>query len=269
MIASTARKGFNSWSLEVDKKSPIPLYHQIENILERAIKIGTLKQNEKIPTEHELCKIFNVSRSVIRHAIKGIEDKGLVWRSPGKGTFVAESKYSLHTLEGLKGFFQDVETSGSLPKSKLLEKETTLASGAIAQALQIPEDSPVLFINRLRFIDDMPFLISRTYLAMNRIPVEFIKEDFENQSLYALLEDKYGYRIAHSRRFLEATVANKTEAKLLTINPGDSLVLTRTIAYFDGGIPFEYDVGLHRGDQTRFEINVFRNSEEKIKLLLS
>ena len=268
----TSRKGnkkYSTWISEFNRSSPIPLYHQIENILERAIRIGTLKSNEKGPTEYELCRIFGVSRSVVRQALKGIEDKGLVRRTPGRGTFVAERKYSLHTLQGLKGFFQDVETAGSLPRSKLLEKEITRASGKISQALEVPEDSPVLFINRLRFIDDVPFLISRTYLALNRIPEQFQEEDFENQSLYALLEEKYGYEISHSRRFLEATQASQDEAKLLTINPGDSLVLTRSITYFQDGTPFEYDIGLHRGDRARFEINVFKNSDEKIKLLLN
>lgn len=262
-------KRYSTWVSELDRTSPVPLYHQIENILERAIRIGTLKPHEKTPTEHELCTIFGVSRSVVRHALKGIEDKGLVMRTPGRGTFVAEGKYSLHTLQGLKGFFQDVETAGSLPRSKLLEKEITLASGKISRALEIPEGSKVLFINRLRFIDDVPFLISRTYLALNRIPEEFQAEDFENQSLYALLEEKYGYEISYSQRFLEATHASPGEAKLLTINTGDSLALTRSTTYFRDGTPFEYDIGLHRGDRARFEINVFRNSDEKIKLVLS
>lgn len=269
MITKVNDKKYGSWLSEFDRSSPVPLYHQIENILERAIRIGSIKPYEKVPTEHEICDIFGVSRSVVRQALKGIEDKGLVMRSPGRGTFAAESKYSLHTLQGLRGFFQDVETTGSLPSTKLLKNEITLASGKISQFLELPDGSPVLFINRLRFIDDIPFLISRTYLAINRIPEKFQDEDFETQSLYALLEEKYGYEISYSRRFLEAAPARKDEAKLLTINPGDSLVLTRTTTYFRDGTPFEYDIGLHRGDRARFEINVFRNSDEKIKLVLS
>ena len=260
-------KSYNTWKSEFDRQSPVPLYHQIENILERAIRIGTIKPHEKMPTEHELCDIFDVSRSVVRHALKGIEDKGLVMRSPGRGTFVADRKISLHPL-GLKGFFQDVVTSGSLPSSKILEKEFVLASGKISESLQVPEDSQVIFINRLRFIDEIPFLISRTYLSLSRIPAQFIEEDFETQSLYTLLEEKYGYEISHSRRFLEATTATKNESELLTINHRDPLILTRTITYFQDGVPFEYDVGIHRGDRIRYEINVFRNSDEKIKLLL-
>ena len=269
MSPKKLERRFSAWAADLDRDSPVPLYHQIENILERAVRVGTLQPHEKTPTEHELCKIFGVSRSVVRHALKGIEDKGLVLRTPGRGTFVAEGKYSFHTLQGLKGFFQDVETSGSLPRSELLEKEITLASGKIAKALEIPEGEPVLFINRLRFIDDVPFLISRTYLALNRIPEEFFEEDLENQSLYTLLEEKYGFNISYSQRFLEATHASQGEAKKLTIDEGDSLVLTRTITYFQDGTPFEYDIGLHRGDRTRFEIKVFRNSDEKIKLVYS
>jgi len=269
VISRKGDKKYSTWVSEFNRTSPIPRYHQIENILERAIRIGTLKPYEKVPTEHELCRIFGVSRSVVRQALKGIEDKDLVVRSPGRGTFVAEKKFSFHSLQGLKGFFQDVETVGSLPSSKILKKELTLASGKISHALDISDGSPVLFISRLRFIDDVPFLISRTYLAITRIPQEFQEEDFETQSLYALLEEKYGYEISHSQRFIEATNASQNEDKLLTINPGDSLILTRTTTYFQDGTPFEYDIGLHRGDRARFEINIFKNSDEKIKLLVA
>jgi GntR family transcriptional regulator len=177
--------------------------------------------------------------------------------------------YSLSSLQGLEGFFQDVETSGSFPRSKVLNKDFVLASGKIAEALQIPEDSRVLFINRLRFINDIPFLVSRTYLSMSRIPEQFLEEDFVNQSLYALLENKYGYEISYSRRVIEAVLADEKTAKLLTINRGGSLIKTTTISYFSDDQPFEFDIGYHRGDLARFEMHVFRNSDEKIKLLLN
>lgn len=257
------------WPSELDKGSPIPLYYQIEYILEREIRNGILDKHEKLPTEFDLCEIFSVSRSVIRQAIKGLLDKGLVWRSPGKGTFVTERKYNLPTLPGFPGFFQAVESAGNLPKSQLLEKKTVNVSGKIAQALQIPDDSPAFYINRLRFIDDEPFLISWTYLPLSRIPAQLLGEDLENQSLYALLEEKYKYELGHSRRVIEAVLADKEEAKLLTIKQGASLLRTRTITYYKSGDPFEYDVGLHRGDRARFEIKISRNSDEKLKLHLT
>lgn len=257
------------WPSELDKNSPIPLYYQIEYILEREIRNGNFKQREKLPTEHDLVKIFSVSRSVIRQAIKGLLDKGMVWRSPGKGTFVAERKFSFQTLRGFPGFFQAVESAGSLPKSKLLEKKTMKVSGKIAKALQVPDDSSVFFINRLRFIDDEPFLLSRTYLPLDRIPMQLLGEDLENQSLYALLEEKYKYELGHSQRAIEAIQANKEEAKLLTIKPGDILIRTRTITSYISGEPFEYDIGLHRGDRTRFEIRISRDSDEKLQLHLT
>ncbi len=269
MNAASIKERSNIWQSDLDKMSPIPLYHQIEIILEREIRIGNIQQHQKLPTEIELCKIFNVSRSVIRQAIISLRDKGLVWRSPGKGTFVTARKFSLHTLQGLKGFYQAVESAGNYPKSQVLEKFTLSVSGKIAQALDVPENSSAFFINRLRFIDDEPFLISRTYLPLQQIPAQLFEEDLENQSLYALLEEKYGYEISHSQRAIEAAVANKKEARLLSINPGDALIQTRTITYYKNGSPFEYDLGLHRGDRARFEIKVYRNEEERLKLHLT
>lgn len=259
----------NVWPSEVDKDSPIPLYYQIEYVLEREIRNGNFEPDEKLPTEKELCEFFGVSRSVVRQAIKGLKDKRLVWRSPGKGTFVSASRYNFPILERFTGFFQAVESAGDLPRSQLLEKRTINVSGKIAQALHIPEKSPAFFIRRLRFVDDQPFLISRTYLPMSRIPDQLLGEDLENQSLYRILEEKYGYELSYSQRALEAVLASREQARLLNINRGDSLILTHSVTYYKSGAPFEYDVGFYRGDRAQFEIKIFRDSEEKLKLYLS
>jgi GntR family transcriptional regulator len=257
------------WQEMIDKTSPVPLYFQIERIIERDIRIGKIQKNEKLPTEEELCDIFGVSRSVIRQAVKGLKDKGLVWRSAGKGTFVTSSKFKMTMHRGFRGFYQAVENAGNLPKTKVLDKMNLTVSGKIAQALELEDNQPAFFIHRLRFIDDEPFLISRTYLPLDRIPDELLEEDFESQSLYALLEDKYGLKISYSNRAIEVVIASKNEARLLGINKGDGLILTRTITYFTDGSPFEYDVGVHRGDMARFEVMLYRDDEDKFKLHLS
>ena len=58
------------------------------------IKSGAWRTGEKLPSERELCDQFQVGRSSIREAVKGLEFSGLVEVRPGEGTFVAEDTSS-------------------------------------------------------------------------------------------------------------------------------------------------------------------------------
>lgn len=65
------------------------LYKNIAAQLEDCIKDGTWKVNEKIPSERELATHYQVSRTVIREAIKTLNEKQLVVNRPGKGNYVS------------------------------------------------------------------------------------------------------------------------------------------------------------------------------------
>jgi GntR family transcriptional repressor for pyruvate dehydrogenase complex len=64
------------------------LYEQIVEQIEQHILDGVLKLGEKLPSERELCEQFNVSRTVVREAIRTLREKGLVDIQPGRGTFI-------------------------------------------------------------------------------------------------------------------------------------------------------------------------------------
>ena len=77
--------------------SDIPLYSQLVSIIKRNISAGTLATGALLPSEAELCRSFDVSRSTVRQAIGALETEGLVIRKQGRGTFVAEPKMRRRT----------------------------------------------------------------------------------------------------------------------------------------------------------------------------
>ncbi len=54
----------------------------------RAIKSGAYKPDERLPTEHDLAAEFEVSRPVIREALKRLRDQSLIYSRRGAGSFV-------------------------------------------------------------------------------------------------------------------------------------------------------------------------------------
>ena len=64
------------------------LYAQVVDRIEKLIIDGQLKPGDRLPAERELSEQFGVSRTVIREAVKSLQEKGLIEIRPGVGTFV-------------------------------------------------------------------------------------------------------------------------------------------------------------------------------------
>ena len=72
---------------KIDRQSQQKLYVQASEIIEEKIALGEWPAGSQIPTEDELCRIFNVSKATIRMAISDLERKGSLKKKQGKGTF--------------------------------------------------------------------------------------------------------------------------------------------------------------------------------------
>ena len=111
-------------------------------------------------------------------------------------------------------------------------------------------------LERLRFVDDEPWVLATTYLPYDVAP-GLLDDDLTHQSLYALLEQKYGVELTHGRRGVEAEVASDTLAESLGLSPGAAVLVLRSTSYA-GDRPVEVFVAYHRGDRSRFEVTLNR-----------
>lgn len=241
----------------IRRDSPVPYYYQLEGFLRDRIEDGTWKPGQRIPSEAELCAAFDVSRTVVRQALNELVQEGVLYRRKGKGTFVAEPKIRESLVQHLTGFYEDTVALGLKPSTKVLQQEVIPAPPKIAEALSLKESDPVIVIDRLRFVDGEPIVLVVTYVPYRVCP-EVVNEDVSTQSLYAILEKKYGLELVYGRRTLEAVAATKEEAELLEIEEGDPIVLLKSISYLKDGGPIEYFKARHRGDRSRFEVELFR-----------
>lgn len=73
---------------DIDRNSPIPLYHQLKTLIREQIESGVWRPGECIPTEQDLCQLYHISRSPVRQALNELAREGLLVRRPGLGTFV-------------------------------------------------------------------------------------------------------------------------------------------------------------------------------------
>ncbi|MCS7248381.1 MAG: GntR family transcriptional regulator [Anaerolineales bacterium] len=255
-----------SWN-KIDRSSPLPYYIQLKEAIREQIEGGYWRQGDLLPSEPELCSLFNVSRTVVRQALLELEYEGLIVRQRGKGTFVAAPKISESLVQRLTGFYQDMVALGHTPVTKVLKQELVPANHKIATNLQVETGAWVIQIDRLRFINNEPIVLVTTYLPYSLCP-SVLKAQLANQSLYSFLEKECGLYLARGRRVIEAVPANEYEALLLQIDKGAPLIKLESVSFLEDGTPIEYYIALHRGDRSRFEVELVRNKEqlEKIEL---
>ena len=241
----------------VDHKSPLPYYVQVKEALREQILHGDWKVGDQLPGEGELCEVFEVSRTVIRQALKELVYEGLIVRQKGKGTFVAEPKISESLVQRLTGFHQDMVDRGYTPTSQVLTQQAARASPKVAAYLEIKAGSQVIEIERLRYVQGEPITLVTTYLPYTLCP-KLLHEDLSQQSLYTILEEKCGLVITRGHRTLEAVPASEREAHLLQVEKGAPLIKLDSVSYLEDGTPLEYYLALHRGDRSRFEVELVR-----------
>ena len=238
-------------SLSMD--SDIPLYSQLVSIVKRNISAGTLGPGDLVPSESELCKTFDISRSTVRQAIGALEAEGLVVRKQGRGTFVAEPKVRKRT-ENVYSFTSEISSMGMTPSSTLLDFEVIVPGADIARMLELSStDTPVYRFTRIRNVNDEP-LIMETSFSPQYIYPNLTRELLQTHSFYSLL---YGVGIVPTSATdtYEAVVMGQKEAMLLHCSAGSGAFFVQRRTYNANGLCYEFTRSLMRADRVR--LNVF------------
>jgi GntR family transcriptional regulator len=241
----------------INKKDYRPYYIQVKDAILEQIESGELKTGGRLPGEVELGAMFNVSRTVIRQALKELEIEQKISREKGKGTFITEPKINYRLVQELVGFFQDAVKQGQIPFTKVLKLELVKAPLEIAEFLEIKPGAKVIKMHRLRGIKKKPLILDFTYLPYELCP-QVLDTDFSSQSLYAFLEEKLGLVIARAHRTLYAVSATEYVAKKLELNNNEPVILFQSIAYLTDNRPIEYFQGYHSCRDSQFTVDLVR-----------
>jgi GntR family transcriptional regulator len=241
----------------IEFESRIPYYLQLMGILKEKVQKKVWIAGDQIPGEQDLCALYQVSRTVVRQALRELELAGVVSRRKGKGTFISPPKISEGLVHKLTGFYQDMVERGLKPVTKVLHQNVNPAPEKVAYFLKIEPGTQVIEIERLRFIDNEPIHLVTSYIPYEVCP-SLASVDLTNRSLYEYLEKEGNVFIAKGIRYIEAVLANDNEADLLCIERGAPLLMLDSISFSEQDQPVEYYHALHRGDRSRFEVELLR-----------
>ena len=228
----------------------LPLYLQIaESLLER-IESGELGPGDRLPPERELSEMLEVNRMTVRRALRLLENRGLLLRRQGHGTFIAEPKIERQASR-LTSFTVGMRQRGLQPGARIVSLELRPAEASVSNLLELPVSAAVYSILRLRSLNQEPVLLERYTIPFGSFP-GLDRYDLESRSLYEVFHTEYGVAIARARQSLEPVIATEFEADLLGVPPGAPLMLEWRLSFDAAGLPIEHGKDLYRGDRFRF-----------------
>lgn len=239
----------------VNKRSPVPIYYQLEEEIKNRIEKGELMPGDMIPSEREYAEQNGISRMTVRQAINDLVNDGFLYRQKGKGTFVARKKIE-QPLQGLTSFTEDMRKRGMVPSSKLIRFGIVPAPKKIARQLEIEPDAPIYDIQRVRVADDVPMALETNAISANL--VKGLTEEHARGSLYQTIEGKLAQRIDFARQVIESSTARESESEALDIQKDSPVLLIQRNTYLTDGTPLEVVKSVYRADRYKLMIDMHR-----------
>jgi DNA-binding GntR family transcriptional regulator len=234
-------------AVELDRSSPVPLYYQLAQAIEAAIRDGELAPGDRFENELALAKRLTLSRPTTRRAIQEVVDKGLLVRKRGVGTQVVQSP--VHRRVELTSLFDDLVRAGQDPTTELLDYRTGPADEEVAGELNLSGDHEIVTIQRLRSANGEPLAVMTNYLPVELAPDP---DDLVRNGLYQSLRAR-GVHIRLARQRIGARPASKSEARLLDEKTGAPLLTMTRTAFDDSGKAVEYGNHGYRASRYYFE----------------
>lgn len=239
----------------IDRQSPEPFYLQLARRIEDAIDRGEFKAGERIPTESDLCRTYDLARSTVRETLRTLEDRNRIRMVPRRGAFVVDPKGSGWVLQVAEGFFQgEVDHDRRNVETEVLEAREAALHGAAAQALGRADGEGGFVLRRLRRLDGQLALYSVNFLLPELGGI--IRESevmLPHGSLNRVLKSN-GFLVFGARRTVEAVGADADLSRLLNVPLGSPLLLVTSISWGPDNRTFDYYTSWVRTDVVKVTV---------------
>lgn len=239
----------------LDKDSKIPLYSQLMDILIHEIQ-SDMQENEKMLSEREICKKYNVSRTTVRQAFQELEREGYIYIKHGRGAFVTSKKFN-QNLQGFYSFTEEMKKLGKEPSSKVIKFEIITSNNDIAKKMKLENEELVYKFSRLRFADNEKMMLETTYVPYNMFP-GITKDDLNKTPLYDIFRDRFNTVVEYAEEIFIPVLTNEDEAEKLNIGVGSPSLKISRFAYNINNKIIEYTISIARGDKFKYNIKLLK-----------
>lgn len=240
---------------QIDRSSPEPYYLQLSKLVEAQIESGKFLAGDRLPSETDFCRNFDLARSTVRETLRSLQDKGVIKMVPRRGAFVSEKRSSGWLLQVAEGFFEGkVDHEHESVETKVVYSGMRPAPRAVRETLDLNPGDQVYVLRRVRQLGGKIAMYSMNFLLPELRAVVEGSEVMQNRgSLNKVLRDA-GYRIHGASRTVEAVAATEDLAETLGVAVGTPLLLVTSHSWGADGRVFDHYTSWLRSDVVKVSV---------------
>ena len=221
-----------------------PKYIRVRDWLMEHILSSGSARGEKLPSESELVRRFDVSRVTVRQALEALRAEGFIESRHGKGWFLRQI-CAVQNLGRLQGFGEMLAPMGVKVRSKVLDIKECAIPKAVAKAFGLPENASVIQIARLRIAGGRVMSYDLSYFPLD-IGRRLREQDLSRHDIFLLLERALGTPLGFADVTIEIAPAEDEPARQLGVKLATPVFKMTRLTHDLRGFPidFEYVYGL-------------------------
>jgi GntR family transcriptional regulator len=236
-------------------RKSVPLAQQVVNEILSGIEAGNLTRDDGLlPSEAELSKRFDVSRATVREALSRLEQRGIVIRRHGVGTFVSRRQpileAGLEQLESLDTLARRMGLETHMGEAEISEREATPHE---AERLQVAPGAQVLSVTRVILTDTRPVAFLVDVVPTTCLRMQDLGETF-NGSVLDVFIRRGEPALSHSRTDIITEAADLPTARKLHLQRGDMLLKLDAQLYTREGLVVDYSLSYFVPGYFRFHV---------------
>lgn len=234
-----------------------PLYSQLSLALMDYI-VNHAQIHQKMLSEREICREYQVSRTTVRSALKELENLGYIYKRQGKGTFVSSLWKERQNLSEGYSFTDQMKELGKQPETNVLSFERFPADALLAQQLGISEGESVIRLERLRMADSITMMYETTYLPDSLFPT-LSADSVRQKPLYEIFSTEFQQSIKYADEVFSASIVTSQEATLLHTKPNAACLRLKRTTFNKENRIVEFTLSVARSDQFVYKVRHYRN----------
>jgi DNA-binding GntR family transcriptional regulator len=237
----------------INKYSNIPLYIQLKNHIVDKINNGEYVQESQIPSEQELCELYNISRPTVRQAISELTASGYLYKEKGKGTFVSKTKACID-VKNYTGFTDSIIDSNVPGEKDYISLKTIENTSFIKlnEIFSLQSSSSIEFAEAIYYTKSTGSVlaINTSFIPITLFP-EIVSDIVSKKPSFEIMKGKYPLIPVKSKSSMDMIYTNHEEANFLQLQTGQPLIRVTNILYAKNGQVVEYIISKYRADKCR------------------